>query len=199
VRATCLRNWMKLAEKDENVKEVLLKAIDDKAFSVQSVALELLYKIDPDYGFEFAKKFENETNNEMVTVIADIFSELGSDKESEFFVRNLNRISGFSKYDFVEQYGKFLMGRSDEVINTGVKLLEREARNNNFWFIKLNAINKMTQLADLYEQREKDFKDKADKTAQYKVSVSQKESIRNLISEIKKSENNLNLINIYKN
>ena len=199
VRANCLRNWMKLAEKDENVKEVLLKAIDDKAFSVQSVALELLYKIDPDFGFEFAKKFENETNNEMVTVIADIFSELGSDKESEFFVRNLNRISGFSKYDFIELYGKFLMGRSDEVINTGVKLLEREARNNNFWFIKLNAINKMTQLADLYEQREKDFKDKADKTAQYKVSVSQKESIRNLISEIKKSENNLNLINIYKN
>jgi aminopeptidase N len=190
---------MKLAEKDENVKEVLLKAIDDKAFSVQSVALELLYKIDPDFGFEFAKKFENETNNEMVTVIADIFSELGSDKESEFFVRNLNRISGFSKYDFIELYGKFLMGRGDEVINTGVKLLEREARNNNFWFIKLNAINKMTQLADLYEQREKDFKDKADKTAQYKVSVSQKESIRNLISEIKKSENNLNLINIYKN
>jgi hypothetical protein len=91
------------------------------------------------------------------------------------------------------------MGRSDEVINSGVKLLERDARNNNFWFIKLNAINKLTQLADLYEQREKDFKDKADKTAQYKVSVSQKESIRNLISDIKKSENNLNLINIYKN
>lgn len=199
LREAALNHWYKLSAKDDNVKEVLLKAMDDRSYLVQSTALTKIYKADPDYGFEFAKKFENESNLKMVRVVAGIFADLGSDKESNFFVKNFNSISGFSKYDFVELYGKYLLNKSDEVINTGVKLLEREARNNNMWFIKLNAINKLTQLSEFYAQREKELKDKADKAAQYKSAVDQKENIDKIISNIKQSETNQNLINIYKN
>jgi hypothetical protein len=135
----------------------------------------------------------------MVNEISKIYADLGSDKENEFFVRNYNRISGFEKYDFIEYYGKYLLGRSDEVINVGVKLLEREARNNNIWFIKLNAVNKLNQIIDMYVQREQELKGKSDKQNQYQSTILQKEKIQNLLSDIKKAETNENLIKIYKN
>jgi hypothetical protein len=92
-----------------------------------------------------------------------------------------------------------LLGRSDEVINKGVSLLEREARNNNIWFIKLNAVNKLNQIIDMYAQREQELKGKSDKQNQYQSTILQKEKIQNLLSDIKKVETNENLIKIYKN
>lgn len=199
LRAIALKYWFKLAEKDESTKEVLSKAINDKSFLVQSEALGLLNKVDQDLGFEMAKKFEKESNLFIVEEVAKIYAELGSDKENEFFVNNYNSISGFDKYNFIELYGKYLLGRSDETINVGVKLLERDARKNNIWFIKLNAVNKINQIIDVYSQREKDLKGKADKQAQYQVAVLQKEKIQQLLSDIKNAETNENLIKIYKN
>ena len=92
-----------------------------------------------------------------------------------------------------------MLGRSDEVINKGVSLLEREARNNNIWFIKLNAVNKLNQIIDMYAQREQELKGKSDKQNQYQSTILQKEKIQNLLSDIKKVETNENLIKIYKN
>jgi aminopeptidase N len=199
LRSYALKYWYKLSVNDETVKEVLVNATNDKSFLVQTMALVWLNKADPDLGFEMAKKFENETNLHMVSAIARIYTDLGSDKENEFFVKNYNRISGFEKYDFIELYGKYLLGRSDEVINTGVNLLEREARNNNIWFIKLNAVNKINQIIDMYAQREMELKGKSDKQNQYQSTILQKEKIKNLLSDIKEAETNQNLIKIYKN
>jgi hypothetical protein len=103
------------------------------------------------------------------------------------------------KYDFIELYGQYLIGRSDDVINTGMKLLERDARSNNIWFIKLNAVNKINQIIDMYAVREKELQGKADKQSQYQSTLLQKEKIQNLLSDIKKAETNENLIKIYKN
>jgi len=199
LRSQALKYWNKLAKDDEKVKEVLTNATNDKSYLVQTMALYLLNKSDQDLGFEMAKKFENETNINMVNEVSHIFAELGSDKENEFFIKNYNRISGFEKYEFIEIYGKYLLGRSDEVINVGVKLLERDARHNNIWFIKLNAVNKINQLIDMYSQREIELKGKSDKLTQYQNTVLQKEKIQNLLSDIKKAETNENLIKIYKN
>jgi len=146
-----------------------------------------------------AKKFENDSNIHIVSEIGKIYTALGSDKENEFFVKNYNRISGFEKYDFIELYGQYLIGRSDDVINTGMKLLERDARSNNIWFIKLNAVNKINQIIDMYAVREKELQGKADKQSQYQSTLLQKEKIQNLLSDIKKAETNENLIKIYKN
>jgi aminopeptidase N len=199
LRSYALKYWHKLAKDDQTVKEVLVNASNDKSFLVQTMALYLLNKSDQDLGFEMAKKFENETNIHMVNEISKIYAELGSDKENDFFVKNYNAISGFEKYDFIEIYGKYLLGRSDEVINKGVSLLEREARNNNIWFIKLNAVNKLNQIIDMYAQREQELKGKSDKQNQYQSTILQKEKIQNLLSDIKKVETNENLIKIYKN
>lgn len=199
LRSYALKYWYKLSGNDESVKEVLVNATNDKSYLVQTMALVWLNKADPDLGFEMAKKFENETNLHIVQNIARIYADLGSDKENEYFVTNYNRISGYEKYDFIEWYGKFLLGRSDEVINIGVKLLERDARYNNIWFIKLNAVNKINQIIDMYAQREKELKSKSDKSTQYQNTVLQKEKIQNLLSDIKKAEKNENLLKIYKN
>jgi aminopeptidase N len=199
LRSYALKYWFKLAGEDESVKDVLIKATNDKSFLVQSMSLYLLNKADQDLGFEMAKKFENETNLPMVESIARIYADLGSDQENDFFVKNYNKISGFDKYDFIELYGKYLLGRSDEVINIGVKLLERDARKNNIWFIKLNAVNKINQIIDVYSQREKELKGKPDKQVQYQAAILQKEKIQQILSDIKNAETNENLIKIYKN
>ena len=67
------------------------------------------------------------------------------------------------------------------------------------WFIKLNAVNKLNQIIDMYTQREQELKDKTDKQNLYQSTILQKEKIKNILSDIKKAENNENLIKIYKN
>jgi transcription initiation factor IIF auxiliary subunit len=67
------------------------------------------------------------------------------------------------------------------------------------WFIKLNAVNKINQIIDMYSQRAQELKGKSDKQTQYQATLLQKEKIQNLLSDIKKAETNQNLLKIYKN
>jgi aminopeptidase N len=199
VRATALQALTKLGKDQVDYKSIYELTLNDKSFLVQSTALNLIYKNDPDLGFELAKKFEKDTNINIVSEVGEIFARAGTDAESEYFATNFERIGGFDKYEFIDLYGKYLLGKNDATINKGVALLGREARENTIWFIRLNAVNKLNQLSDMYAAQERETKGNNDKKIIHENAQNQKEKIILLVNDIKKSETNKNLIDIYRN
>ncbi len=200
VRANALDFWFDLV-KDEKTfsKDPIVKATKDQSYFVQSTALSVLYEADQDLGFETAKKFENDSSYLLVSEIARIYSQLGSENENTFFVKNINRITGFNKYEIIDAYGNYLLRSNEEVINQGIEILAKEARENNIWYIKLNAFNKLKEISQMYADREAEFEKQSNKQEQYVTAKSQKEKLEKLMDSIVENEKSNSLLRMYRN
>jgi aminopeptidase N len=182
-------------------------AATDKSYLVASTALRNLSESDPILAFEMAKRADADSSIMLVKAIAAVYAQNGSDAENAFFMKNTRRITGFDKYDMINLYGKFLLGRSDTVIKQGVVVLEEIARENPIWFIRLTAVNELNEIAQMYGSRARELKLQAanprstDPGIKQKLSQAEEMSalLQSLITDIKSKETDRNLIQIYKN
>jgi len=208
IRKTALEMLNRHFKKEEWLWQSNLTSLEDKAYSVQATALGHLFELDPVLGFERAKRLEADSNISLVKTIAEIYSQSGTEKESAFFEKNCRRIQGFEQYDLVNFYGKYLLGRSDETIDKGIVILSEIAKKNSVWFIRLNALNQLGNLEELFTNRERELKakmaaekNKEDQNLQKQIEKvsSEKKHLSTLIEEIKKGEKNPNLLKLYNN
>jgi aminopeptidase N len=185
--------------------KILADACTEQSYLLASTALMKLNTSDPTLAFEMAKRTEKDTNLLIIKSIASIYAHSGSDSENAFFAESLKRISGFEKYELINIYGQFLPGRSDSIIRKGIIVLEEEARKNPIWFVRLEAVNVLTEIEQLYSNRSRELKLQAGNTKtgenniRIKSEFAEKMSVelKALIREIKASETNINLRNIY--
>ena len=198
---------------DEDLLDVYKKALKDKSYDVEAEALSTLNKKNPVDGFEAAKTFVNDSNLTLLKSILNILSASGSDAENEFFLKNNRYFQGFAQYGFTQQYGKYLLGRSDTVINSGLPILEQTARKATVWWIRLAALKAIDSLQSMYAEREKELrakksnpsnsKSEANNSSELDVAIErakrQQEKIKTLFTSIKNSEMDKNLLRHYSN
>jgi aminopeptidase N len=208
IRRTALELLNNYFKKEEWLWQINLTALEDRAYSVQASALSNLYELDPVLGFERAKRLESDSNLTLVNTIAEIYAQSGTEKESAFFEKNCKKKQGFDQYDLVNYYGKFLLARSEETIAKGVQILSEIAQKNSVWFIRLNAMNQLSSIEEMYAAREKELKAKSfpEKTSeetslqkQIEKINAERERIKALMAFIKKGEKNQSLIKLYNN
>lgn len=208
IRRAALEMLNRHFKKEEWLWQSNLTALEDRAYSVQATALANLFELDPVLGFERAKRLEADSNITLIKTIAEIYSQSGTEKEAAFFEKNCKRIQGFDQYDLVNFYGKYLLGRTDETIKKGVGIISEIAQKNSVWFIRLNALNQLSSLEEMYANRERELKAKAaieknkeDSGLQKQIEIvsSEKKNLSALINEIKKGEKNPNLLKLYNN
>jgi hypothetical protein len=135
----------------------------------------------------------------------------GTDADNDFFINAAENINGFEKYSFVQVYARYLMGRSDDIINKGVAVLENVARNENAWWIRLSGMQALSAIQSMYSDRELLLNDKiAEKKKTEPAAVTQleneltqakkqKQHLMDIITGVKKSETDKNLTRIYGN
>jgi hypothetical protein len=178
----------------------------DRSYLVASKALLNLSASDATLAFEMAKRAEADSNILIIKSIATIYAQNGSDSENGFFMKSIQRITGFDNYDIISLYGNFLLGRSDSVIHKGVDMLLGVARKNPIWFIRLAAVNALTEIEQMYLNRAREFKLQAttsrsgDNSLEQKAGKAEKMAgdIHSSLQEIKASESDINLRNIFK-
>lgn len=206
VRRIALESLNKHFKKEEWLWQVNLTGLEDRAYSVQSAALANLYEIDPVLAFERAKRLEADSNRTLVKTIAEIYAQSGTDNEAHFFEKNCKKNQGFDQYDLVNYYGKYLLGRSEEVISRGVNIIGEIAQKNKVWFVRLNAMNQLGSIEEMFTEREKELKSKTktenkkeEEALQKKLNdiAEEKTKINAMMSRIKKEEKNPNLIKLY--
>ncbi|MBA3706413.1 MAG: hypothetical protein H0W84_11115, partial [Bacteroidetes bacterium] len=99
---------------------------------VVASAFTAISKIDPQEGMELAKQYENEKNEAVLTAVADLYGNYGSDEHNDFFIRSANKFKGFAMIGFVTGYETFLKkGKSDATVSAGAALLESIAKDKS--------------------------------------------------------------------
>jgi aminopeptidase N len=191
---------------------VYKKSLEDKSYLVQSKTLQNIYYYDKELGMDFSKSFEKDSSIAIITALAQIYAESGTANENNFFVANANRFKDGDKYTFAKQYSKFLLNKNDSVINNGLLLLEDVATQDKLWYIRLAGFNGINVLKNMYNNKQKDAIAKIDllnktkpnspQIQQLQGVLSQTERqlsrISSIISSIKTTEKNSNLIEIYR-
>jgi len=170
--------------KDTSLVILYEKMLNDSSYFVISEALNALSNADDKRAMKIAKQFENETNESILSTIASIYAKSGMDENNNFFLKTNKKMSGVSKYSFINSYSFFLISRNDSIINLGLPILENAAKNETVWWIRLSAVQAMNRLIEMY---------KDPTTEQAKI---QKEKVETIIKNIKEKETDKYLLRL---
>ncbi len=183
----------------------------DPSSQVDVAALKSLYNKSETQGFELAKTMEKDSTSGIIEGIASIYAEHGTDAQNIFFQKRFKRTKGLAQYQMLSDYSKFLARCEDTTIAAGIKVLEEVARHGSPWWVKLSAVQALSNVGDIYDDKiskeqkkldemmkaskdENSIKQKEEVISNYKF---QKTSLTDLISQIKKAETDKNLTKIW--
>lgn len=186
-------------------------AVTDLSYDVDVEALNLLSDKDQKQAFELAKILQKDSSGALITGIANIYAEHGTEEQNPFFLKMYSKVTGFERYTFIAAYGKFLLRCDDATIDSGIKLLEDVARHGSPWWVKLSAIQALSNIEDKYQENQTKEQTKLDdmqkssasktdvdkQKAKADAAAAKKKVIEDKITQIKKDETDKNLVPIY--
>jgi aminopeptidase N len=169
------------------------QSVNDRSYDVMEKALFNISAIDKEKGLTIVKKSESDGNKRIRNIVANVYSDFGSDENNSFMISAMEGASGGQKYQMTIDYGKFLTRCKPQTIETGLVYLQDIARNASPWYVKLSGIQAMSELSKTCETKAKDNAS-IDDAARYKEL---KIKIDDSIKVIKEAETNKQLKKIY--
>jgi aminopeptidase N len=126
---------------------VLKSLISDKqSYGVVGASLSAIAKIAPDEAIPYAAKLENETNDNILIAISDIYAQNPKAEQLPFFEKNIQNMQGFGVFNLAENYTTVLAKMDDAAISKAVGTLRTLGLNQDqpqFWkrFMAAKIIN----------------------------------------------------------
>ena len=210
VRANAIEKLNELAN-GESMTDVYKIALSDVSFQVVAKALIAMHSQNPEMSFDEAKQFEEDTAVIIMNALLTIFAANGADSENNYFLQKEHYFDGYNRYGFIQQYGQYLLGRSDSVINSGLDLLAGTARDSEYWWVRLVALQALDSLQTMYAERATELKAKPisnsnsknneplDNSQTAEKAHLQHEKFKQLFDSIKNAEKDKNLLRYYSN
>ena len=183
VRAAALKQLAKYY-KEENLKSVYKEALNDRSYAVIAAALNSMVKLDKTEGMLMAQKFQDEENATILNALAGIYAETGDAEYNNFYLRALEKLNGFEKYNTIQSYSKYLSNSSDVILDRGILVLEKIARTDDPWWIRLAAYQGLENLTEHLNE---------------KSDTARLQNLDKLLTNIKLEEKEPMLVKIYKN
>tara|TARA_R110002072_G_scaffold7622_3_gene41225 strand:- start:705 stop:3353 length:2649 start_codon:yes stop_codon:yes gene_type:complete len=191
---------------DEVPVGLLEESTKDISYRVVAEGLNALYEKDAKAGLAVAEELEVEEDNSLILSIATIYTEDGAPSRNDFFTTKLNELSGFSKYPFVISYVDYLQKQENQLIETAIPVLAKEAKADGFWFVRMAPINGLATLKDKFIKEAESKKEQiTNETESSQVGKLQKEiaeaeaiskSIVEVLEDLKAEEENGNVLRV---
>ncbi len=126
---------------DHNVEEVIENSLRDSSYLVISTALSALLELDSIKAFKAAQFLENDSSDEIISALGNIYSNLAGPDKNDFLLSQLNKDD--VSYDLVSSYGIYLsrMIGNPEVVQEALSTLYDIAQNDDRWYVRFAAIN----------------------------------------------------------
>jgi len=196
---------------DESLRSVYDKAAFDSSYEVMGEAVRNYVNADKKNGLQWLRQFENESSSRVTNIIADIYSEEGTDENKDFFINALKNAGGLGKYELVSHYSRFLSRCKAATIDEGVGILEEVARTGPVWWIRMSGTQALADIIKTCDERSTSLeKEIADATTaakprteiqalelELKKFEDIRENVRLKMIDIKKNETDKNLKKIY--
>lgn len=156
VRSSAI-HYLREHYKDSSLtEEVYKKALNDSSYDVVAEALFSLAEANPEEAMKLAKSYENEKSSRIIMAVAQIFSEKGSEAENDFFVKNINKISGLEKIAMILHYENFLNNDlSEETLKSGMDILALLAKNDKTFYVRVYALQALKEMKDELNKKTK--------------------------------------------
>lgn len=204
IRSAAVKSLGKYFE-DDDIGPLLENTIKDSSYAVMAATLGAMNRVDDDIAMKHAKQLEGEDNATITIAIASIYVEHGGAEENKFFIDNAAKMTSFSKYLLIQQYGKYLKKQDDQTIEAGLPTLKDAASGSGPWWMKIAGISALNDVHNIYINRSnryseelKDIKPGDEKELELREKLkqadAQKAKIQKIIDEIKENETNPNLL-----
>ena len=145
VRSRALR-VLEETYKKENNSEVLDKLSNDPSYLVLSTVLKSYMNSDSTKAAAIAKREENTNNFNMLSSIAEFYSK-GSDKNNNaFYIKTLEKTSGYSYIFILPFYKNYLKKMDDETVRFSYPTISNIAKTSTLAFVKSTAIQSLKDL-----------------------------------------------------
>lgn len=193
VRMTAIEKLGETA--DINYANIAKNVIDsDQAFHVIAAGLKSLNELDATAALAYASKLETEENTEIKNAIAAVYASTGDAKYLQYFEKNIDQLSGFGLYEFIQSYSKLAAQTDSEtMVKTAKKFKSFAMDSKKFFWFRYGAMDAINQLhVTLNEQID------AEEDATKRSELKNKDGvILGIITQIKKAETNPQLMRIY--
>ncbi len=105
---------------------------NERAYPVLSSAMTALYQADPTAGTEYVKRFENETNPDLLAGVGAIYAQNPNATQTQFFEKNLSKITApEALIGFIGSYGKVIQKMDTPAQLTKLAMLKQTAVDQN--------------------------------------------------------------------
>ncbi len=199
VRATAIE-YLAAHYKDTDLEILYKNGLNDKSYYVLGSSLSAISKLNPAEAMKTAKLYENEKNIDVLYAITDLYAINGTDENNNFFIKSVDKFTGFSMIGFVTQYAVFLKNaKKDETVNSGVDLLAGIAKNESTskW-VAYYAKKSIKDIVTMYDDKVNSNTEKIKKLKEINPNVdthelemqiesakAQKQKVADILNEIK--------------
>ncbi|MCB0428487.1 MAG: HEAT repeat domain-containing protein [Flavobacteriales bacterium] len=154
LRASAMRNLAKLYPTDNGVKGLMQTALNDSSYEVLSTALTALCNMDSTQCEKYTSPYETVKNENVQLTIAEMYGKYGVKNKNDYFQQIYPFISGYSRYGFYDSYGNYLEKQPDEVVGSGLDIMQQGARDENQWQVRYAALDGLIRLLVRYYHQE---------------------------------------------
>ncbi len=176
----------------ELAKEVIDK---EKVYNLVAQAFNILVVLDRDSALEYAKKLESIDNEEIISLLSNLYAETKDLSSKDFFEKNLQKIDGFNAMSFYSNYQVLIQEMDFEGVIKAMEKYEKIALSDmqSVWrrFSATRAINDMR---NFYRKKANAIADPA-KSLELEKKVTQ---LTGMIDGIIKNEQDDQMKEIYK-
>ena len=167
---------------------------NERAYPVIAAALESLVNLDKKAALENVDKLKDVENEDIINSIGVIYLDSGDPKYLPYFVDNMEKVDGYAALDFITNYLRLAVMNSGEDEGLATANLRELALNpgQSVWR-RYGATKTMYDLMTQYNMEAKSTKDNNDRIRFEQTS----NLIAGYIAEIKRSEKNPMLMNLY--
>lgn len=138
---------------DKSLASLMISAIKDSSYLVESVALQQLLTIDTDKAFAMAQTMRNDSEPSLVAGVSGIFAIKGAPNDNAYFLSHIDQVTSFSKYQMLMNYGTFIGRMDPPILSDGVNYLLDKAKNDASWMSRLGAMNGAFRVFTTLQQR----------------------------------------------
>ena len=153
VRGDAIAALARYFENDKAVTDICVSGMEEQSYYVIGESLLALSKNNGSLAMKYASAFEKEKNGNIVSAITTVYEEHGTEKQLDYFITKNEEISGFEKYGFAMSTTRYLKNQDHETVKKGSAILKETALNEKTWWIRMAAINGISDLEAMYANR----------------------------------------------
>ena len=151
VRGAAMTALGKLLDKDE-LKAIYKERIEnDPSYSVVTIALQNLGKLDPEEAMVLATNLENERSSKMLSGVAQLYAGYAEGDKYEFFEGEFKgaTIQGFDRLGMLNSFTMFVVRQDAEVGSKAMNIYKNVGENGSF-YMKMFLPQNINYLASQY-------------------------------------------------